>query len=293
MALRARKPEIKEARLKALLYADKGAGKTHFCCSLPDTYYIDTEGLEHYPQLVDMLKKNGGELVYMTELNDIIKEVQELLATKHRFKTLIIDSISFPYAWLAQMEVDRLVKQSKAPIEGTEYGANLAKAKRLTFQLGILLSRLDMNVVVVAHEKSKFVDNKDVGKTFDITDKLAYSLGAVLNLKLMGDNRKLFIEKSRYAELKTGNYIDFNDGYGVMKSLFGESIFVRDMKPEQLATPNQIKELNRLIELLNIPEETVNKLITTASATCKEEMSEAFTQKAIDKLLLNLQGEAA
>ena len=292
MGLRAKRPEIKEVRLKALMYAAPGAGKTHFCCSIPETYYIDTEGLEDSPHLVKMLKSNGGEIVYLTELSEIIKEVQELLSVKHNFKTLVIDSVSFPYAWLAQMEADRLVK--KAPhTEGTEFGANLSKAKRMTFQLGILLSRLDMNVIVIAHEKSKFVDNKDMGKTFDITDKLAYSLGAVLNLKLQGQFRKLFIEKSRYSELKTGDHIDFDNGYEIIKGLFGEEIFQREVKIEPMASKDQIKELNRLITLLNIPEDKVNKMITNAKATSMEEISESLAQKAIDKLLLTLQGEAA
>ena len=289
-ALRAKPPEVKEARLKVLLYADKGAGKTHFCCSIPEAYYIDTEKLEDYPRFVKMLKSNGGQLVYLTELSEVIKEVQSLLLNKHSFKTLVIDSISFPYAWLSQLEVERLVK--KAPhTEGTEFGANLSKAKRLTFQLGILLSRLDMNVIVVAHEKSKFADGRDLGKTFDVNDKLAYSLGTTLNLRLMGGARKLFIEKSRYEELKTGDLIDFEDGYKVIKSLFGENIFLREAKTEPLITKEQLTQLNKLIDALKIPEEQVNKLITNGNATCLEEITEEFAQKAINKLLNNLRGE--
>lgn len=289
--LRAKKPEVKEARLKVLLYADKGAGKTHFCCSMPDTYYIDTEGLEDYPHLVNMLRDNGGELVYLTEISEIIKEVQALLSTKHEFKTVVIDSISFPYAWLAQNEAERLIKSSPKEIEGTEYGANLAKAKRLTFQLGILLSRLDMNVVVIAHEKSKFIDGKDMGKTFDINDKLAYSLGAVWNLRLMGKIRKLFVEKSRYSEIKTGDLIDFDQGYEAIKSLFGESIFLRDAKSEPLITPDQISEIRHLFEVLKISDEQVNKMLTNAKAIKLEEVSEVYAKKAIDKLLSNLKGK--
>ena len=292
MALRAKKPEVKEARLKVLLYADKGVGKTHFCCSFPDAYYIDTEGLEDYPHLVGMLESNGGQIVYLNEITEIIKEVTELLSTKHSFKTLIIDSISFPYAWLSQAESERLAKKSPNT-EGTEFGANLAKAKRLTFQLGILLSRLDMNVLVVAHEKQKFIDNKDAGKTFDISDKLAYSLGAVWNLRLLGKQRKLFVEKSRYSELATGDFIDFDQGYETIKSLYGENIFIREVKTEKLATGEQIKELTRLIDLLKINEEVVGKLLTNAKAATFEQMTEVFAQKAIDKLLLNLQGVAA
>lgn len=292
MALRAKKPEVKEARLKTLLYADKGAGKTHFCCSIPETYYIDTEGLEHYPHLVKMLRDNGGELLYVTDIGEIIKEVQSLLSTKHSFKTLVIDSISFPYAWLCQTEADRLAKKSPHT-EGTEFGANLAKAKRLTFQLGILLSRLDMNVFVVAHEKTRYVDNKEVGKTFDVNEKLAYSLGSVWNMRLIGQSRKLFVEKSRYSELKTNDIIEFDDGYQKIKSLFGENIFLREVKTEKLITPEQIKELTRLFNLLKVSDESINKMLANAQAVSIEEISESYAQRAIDKLLLNLKGEAA
>lgn len=290
--LRAKKPIIKQARIKTLLYADKGAGKTHFCCSIPNTYYIDTEGLEHYPHLVGMLNENGGEIVYLAEITEIIKEVQSLLSTKHSFKTVVIDSISFPYAWLAQMEAERLMKKTPNT-EGTEFGANIAKAKRLTFQLGILLSRLDMNVIVVAHEKAKFVDNKDAGKTFDINDKLAYSLGAVWNLRLQGTHRKLFVEKSRYSELKTGELIDFDDGYNIIKELFGENIFMREINIEELITEQQINDLQHLFNILRISEEQVNKTLTIGGANSIEELTKAFAKQCIDRLLPKLQGVAA
>jgi AAA domain len=293
MALRAKKPEIKEARVKALIYADKGAGKTHFCCSIPDTYYIDSEGLEDYPHLVNMLKENGGDLVYLTELSEMIKEVRELLSTKHNYKTLVIDSISFPFGWISQLEAERL--QMKTPTsEGTEFGANLAKAKRLIFQLGILLSSLDMNVIVVAHEKTKYMDNKEIGKTFDINDKMAYSLGAVWHLRLQGKSRKLFIEKSRYAEMETGALIDFNEGYEVIKSIFGEQIFKRESKAKQLATTDQLKECKRLIQDLHISDEIIQKMIITAKSQSLEDIESEKMQDFINKMKKKfLQGEEA
>lgn len=292
MALRAKKPEVNEPRLKALLYADKGVGKTHFCCSFPDCYYIDTEGLEDYPQFVDMIRTNNGDLIYLTDLHEIIKETKELLSVKHNYKTVIIDSISFPYGWLAQIEAERLVQKSPNT-EGTEFGANLAKAKRLTFQLGMLLSRLDMNVIVVAHEKSKFVDNKDAGKVFDINEKMAYSLGSVLNMRLYGKTRKLFVEKSRYTQLKTGETLDFDDGYNVIESLFGKEIFTRESKAVELATKEQIKEITRLIELLKVPEETVQKWKMGAKTESFDTMEREKIQKWIEYLTSKLKGEAA
>lgn len=290
MVLRAKKPVVKSPRLKVLLYSGEGAGKTHFCCSFPDTYYIDTEGLDDYPHFGEMIEKNGGDIIYLTELNEIISEVRDLISTKHNYKTLVIDSISFPYGYLAQMEVDRLIKKSPNT-EGTEFGANLAKAKRLTFQLGILLSRLDMNVIVSAHERIKYQDNKEIGKTYDITDKMAYSLGAVWNLKIMGQNRKLFINKSRYPLLKTGDSIDFNDGYKTIENLFGEFIFRKECLSEELASIDQIEEFNRLSILLNVSEERINKLLTNSKSTTLKEMSKSNIQKCIDHFNLQIKGD--
>lgn len=290
MGLRAKKAVAKESRFKALLYASPGAGKTHFCCTIPNTYYIDSEKLEDYKKFVDMLEKSNGDLIYLTELEDIINEVFELLSTKHSYKTLIIDSLSFPYAWLSQSEAERL--SNKAPTtEGTEYGANLSKSKRLTFKLGILLSRLDMNVIVVCHEKPRFVDNKDVGVIYDITNKMAHSLGTVLNLKLLGDKRKLFVDKSRYTEIKNASVIDFDHGYETLKSIFGENIFVRESKAEELITPEQIKQLTHLINTLKIPEEALHKALAKVQASEIKDMSKVSAEKYINHLKSKIQGE--
>lgn len=283
MALRAKKPTVKQTRFKALVYATHGVGKTHLCCSFPGVYYIDTENLEDYPHFVKMIIDNKGDLIKLNEISEIINEVKELLQTKHKYKTLVIDSISFPIGWLSQLEAERL--QKKAPsTEGTEFGANLAKAKRLVYQLGILLSRLDMNVIVVSHEKTKYEKGEEIGKSFDVNDKLAYSLGAVLHMQLRGTSRKLRIEKSRYKQLKTGETIDFDDGYAVLEKAFGKDVFVRESKEQTLATKEQIGRLQGLIRTLNVPMETTNKWLQGAEASDFSEMESVKIEKCIEHL---------
>lgn len=163
MALRAKPPVLEPNRFRALIYGNTGVGKTHFVASMPNVYYIDTEGMSKYKKFVDMLKENKSFLIQLFDLQEIINEVKELISVKHDYKTLVIDSISIPCAHLANLEVDRLVKKTPSS-EGTEFGANLAKVKRLIFQLGILLSRLDMNVIVTAHEKTKYEKSIEIGK---------------------------------------------------------------------------------------------------------------------------------
>jgi len=292
MTLRAKKPTMKEVRFKTLIYGDKGTGKTHFCCSFPEPYYIDTEGLEDYPHFKEMIIENNGDLISLPHLEEIIEEVKSLISLKHHYKTLIIDSISFPYGWLTQTEIERLTKKSPNT-EGTEFGANVAKAKRLTYKLGILLSQLDMNIVVIAHEKIRYVDGKEVGKTFDINDKLAYTLGAVLRLQLQGKSRKLFVEKSRYKELETSSTINFDEGYKIIENLFGKDIFHRESKNIEIATDSQVEELNKLISEHNIPEKIIQSWLTKAEAKAFEFMEKEKIQKCIDYVKSKVISEAA
>lgn len=292
MALRAKKPKVEKPRFKALVYSNTGVGKTHFCCSFPNTYYIDTEGVQDYDHFVNMILDNKGDIVVLKDVTEIINEVKELLSVKHDYKTLVIDSLSFPCGLLSNLEAERLSKKAKDS-EGTEFGANLAKGKRLTFHLGILLSRLDMNVIVTSHEKTRYIQGAEVGKTYDINEKMAYSLGTILNLRQQGNSKKAFVEKSRYPQLPTGAIIDFDNGYEVIKETFGEDIFTNESVVEKLASQEQISELKRLISDLNVSDENVQKLLIKADSQRIEEINTDIIQKYIDGLKARVQGEAA
>lgn len=292
MALRAKKPELKQTRFKALVYGNAGAGKTHFCCSFPAPYYIDTEGLEDYEHFQKMIIANNGDLIKLNHMEEIIEEIKALISTKHEYRTLIIDSISFPYTWLAQAEIERLTKRSPNT-EGTEFGANVAKGKRLAAKIGILLSQLDMNVIVISHEKTKYEGGKEVGQTFDIHDKLAYSLGAVLRMQKMGKSRKLFIVKSRYNQLIGDTMIDFDEQYPTIENLFGKEIFHREAVSVEMATEEQLKELDKFIIDMNVNEDLQKKWLKSANATAFEFMDKEKIQKIIEHLKSKIVGEAA
>lgn len=291
MALRAKKPILEPNRFRALIYGNKGVGKTHFTVSIPSVYYIDTEGSLKYKRFVEKLEANKSDSVALYELEEIIKEVKELISTKHDYKTLVIDSISFPYNLLSHLEVERLTKKNPDK-EGTEFGANMAKAKRLTFHLGILLTRLDMNVIVTAHEKTKYLDGKEMGKEPDVNEKMGYALGTQIHLRLQGKAVKAFVEKSRYSELKNQELIDFDDGYGVIKKLFGEEIFLREAVKEELATEVQIKEVRRLQELLNYSEENLQKWLISKHSHSLDEVKASDIERLIEFFNTKIKGAA-
>ena len=289
MPLRAKPPITKASRFQALVYSNRGVGKTHFCCSFPNAYYIDTEGLESFDHFTNMLKKNKSDIIRLNDISEIIKEVKDLMSTKHSYKTIIIDSITFPIHLMANMEAERLAKGGK---EGTEFGANLAKVKRLTFELGMLLTRADLNVIITAHEKTKYEKNVEVGKSSDVNEKMEFSLGTVIHLRRLGEKVKAFIEKSRYPELKTFELIDFDNGYETLCDRLGRNLFEREVKLEELATPEQIEEFKRLVTLLNVPDEVQQKYIINARGTTIEQMNAEIMQKTINHLKSKVSGES-
>ncbi len=232
----------------------------------PDSYFIDTEGLQNHPHFVEMLVSNRSDLARINELSEIIAEVKTLLSTNHSYKTLVIDSISFPFHLLANMEAERLATKSKGMTEGTEFGANMAKAKRQVFELGMLLSRLDMNVLVTAHEKTKYQNGEEIGKVSDVSEKMEYALGSVLHLRRQGKNVKVFVEKSRYTALPTAEMLDFNQGYDLMCERLGKQIFEKASSPEVLTTPEQLTEVQTLIQNLNVPDDWLQKKIASYRA---------------------------
>lgn len=290
MALRAKKPVVKEARFQVVVYANRGVGKTHFCCSFPNTYYIDTEGLEKHPHFVEMLVTNNSMLARINDLSEIIQEVKQLLSTKHEYRTLVIDSVTFPFHLMANMEAERL---SKGGSEGTEFGANLAKAKRLTFELGMLLSRLDMNVIVTAHEKVKYEKNVEIGKVSDINEKMEYALGSVIQLIRAGTKVKARIDKSRYTALKTYEMIDFDNGYEVLCDRIGKNVFETESIPIELANTEQLEKLKHYVKVLNVPEEWLNKKIASFGAVSADQISQVDMQSLLDLMLERLNKKEA
>src|SRR6186713_1555758 len=92
MALRARKPEAVQKRLKLFMFGPAGVGKTTAAIQFPNSYIIDCErGAENYDKLITA----SGSAVYQTnDMNDVIAEVKALLTEKHDFRTLVIDPIT-------------------------------------------------------------------------------------------------------------------------------------------------------------------------------------------------------
>ncbi len=281
MALRAKTATVTTKRLKALFFGDAGVGKTTAAISFPKTYLIDTEKGSVNDQYVKLLNDNGGVVFHTQDFDELVAEVRSLLTEKHDYKTLVIDPLTTLY--------NDLLEKSEREV-GNEFGRHYAHSNKKMKQLLNLLVRLDMNVVITCHSKNEYGQNLAImGKTYDGYKKLDFLFDLVFEIQKRGKERVGVIKKSRIETFPDGDTFPFS--YAEISKRYGAESLEKDAVPEVLATPEQITELKRLIELLKTPEETVDKWLAKSNSSELSEMPQLAVAKCIEYLQKEINGK--
>lgn len=258
---------VEPSKPKILIYGRPGVGKTFGALDFPNCYYCDTEGganLEHY---IQKLKKSGG--VYFgpeqgsQDFASVIEEVKSLATENHNYKTLVIDSISKIFNSEITDEYEKM-RHAGRDLAKT-FGAEKKPAVKLQSSLMQWVEKIDMNVVLVAHEKQEWANDKVVGTTFDCHEKMGYELHLALNIMKMGDSRKAFIKKSRLLGFPEGQSFDW--GYDEFSKRYGKEVIERASTQLIIATQAQLKELAELLEVVKLPEGLTDKWLKAASVS--------------------------
>lgn len=281
MALKAKKPAMIESRLKALFYGNAGVGKTMAAIQFPKPYIIDTEGSTNKPQYVKAIEKVDGAVLMTVDFDEMVNEVRELLTTKHEYKTLVIDSLTLLY--------NDLLEKAERKV-GTDFGRHYGEANKRMKQLLNLLFRLDMNVIITSHSKNEYGQNLAIlGQTFDCYKKLDYLFDLVFEIQKRGKDRVGLVKKSRIESFPDSDHFPFS--YEEIANRYGRAVLERDAVAQELADSEQVKEINRLIELLKVPEETYTKWLEKGTSERWEDMPKDAIQKCIDYLQSKIKGE--
>lgn len=294
MALRGVKPQAIEKRLKALFYGAAGVGKTTAAIQFPRPYLIDTERGAENDQYAKLLEKSGGAIFQTTDFDELLNEVKALLTERHNYKTLIIDPLTTLYSDLCEKWATKLAKQSKDPnSDGMEFQRHRDRADAQIKHLFKLLLRLDMNVIITSHAKVKWEkingDFKEAGNTFDCYKKLDYLFDLVFEVQKRGSERIGIVKKTRIEAFKDAEQFPFS--YETIAEKYGRSVLERDAVAEQLASKEQCAELKRLIELLKIEDEIIQKWLDKNNAETIEEMNTDCVQERINLLQAKIKGE--
>lgn len=290
MALRGKKPEHIEKRLKMLLYGPAGVGKTTAAIQFPKPYLIDTERGAENDQYVSALQKAGGAYFATSDPDELISEVTTLLSEPHDYITLVIDPLTVIYADLLDKAAEEV---------GTDFGKHKGPADRKVKHLLNLLLRLDMNVIITSHAKARWERAKDskgkdtvieAGITFDCYSRLDYLFDLVLEVGKRGKERVARVIKSRIESFGEAEVFPFS--YGAIADKYGREVLERKATAQALATKEQVIELRRLIEVLKTPKDVYDKWLDKAGAETFAEMPADSIGKCIDYLRGLVKGAA-
>lgn len=280
--LKAKDPSsVEPSKPKILIFGRPNTRKTIESLGFPCPYLIDTEGGADFNFYKDALKKRGGAYLGPKDgacnFEEIINQIQALATEKHNYKTLIIDSVSKPFNNVITNESVRLGDKDA-------FGASKKPAYLAIKRLICWLDRLDMTVIMTAHEKDLWKDQKVVGETFDCYEKLEYELHLLLHIKRQGTSSKAYIRKTRLGGFPLDE--SFPWSYEEFSNRYGKEILEKEANPVVLANQDQVFELNRLVDLLKTPQDTIEKWLSKANAETFEEM----TKEQVDGCIKHLKG---
>lgn len=249
----------KPSKPKILIFGKPGVGKTWASLDFPSCYYIDTEGGADLAHYTDKLKKSGGFYLGPKDgANDfsvVTEEIITLATTPHQFRTLIIDSYSKLMGTQIATDHERMEKAGR-DMEKT-FGAEKKPAINWTRRWLRWFEKLDMNVILICHEKDEYKDGKILGQTFDGWDKLAHELHLALQIIKTGSSRKARVTKTRLLGFPDAEVFDWS--YDAFAERYGKDIIEAASAPVEMSTPEQAQRYTDLMQVVKVDQKILDK----------------------------------
>lgn len=287
-ALRAKPPEkAKPSKPKIVIFGPPKVGKTWGALDFPCCYYIDSEGGANLPHYTEKLTKSGG--VYLgpedgaNDTKVVGEQIIALATTQHKYRTLVIDSFTKIYNTEIQVEYDRMSEQRYTDMTKS-FGAEKKKAIAFARRCVAWFDKLDMNVILICHQKDLWKGGEVVGQTFDAWEKLEYELHLTLQISKQGPSRKAKVHGNgtRLSQFKEGEVFDWN--YAEFAKRYGKDIMEAEAVAVQLASVEQIARIATLVEHVKLDDEDRIKWWEKAGVNSWSEMDAETIQKCINYL---------
>lgn len=258
--LRAKDPtEAKPSRPKILIFGAPGVGKTWGSLDFPNVYYIDTEGGANLGHYTAKLKASGGAYLGpddgANDFDTVIEEVQSLATTKHNYKTLVIDSYSKMFNTRVSIDHERMEEKGR-DMEKT-FGAEKKGSINATRKMLRWFEKLDMNVILICHQKALWRDGKEIGQTYDGWDKLEYELHLALRIIKTGNSRNALVTKSRLQGFPDASTFPWS--YAEFATRYGRDVIEKTTEPVKLASPEQVAQYQSLLQTLKVDPKLLEK----------------------------------
>jgi hypothetical protein len=213
----------------------------------------------------------------------VIEEVRWLQTNKHDYKTFVLDSLSYITNLGFDMEEARMVDKN----EKIMFANNRKPTMRQVRRFFSLLNNLDMTKIIICHSKDRWVgegdDRKREGVTFDGWDKLEYMLDLWCESRRIGKEAAMTVRATRFKQFPLGFEVPMS--YQAFAKFYGENTMDKAAVSIVLVTAEQIAEIKRLVEMLKISEDEVDKELTKSKVTEIEDLPSVAADAFL--LLLN------
>ena len=271
----------KPSKPKILIWGKSGVGKTFGALDFPACYYVDTEGGANLPRYTDKLKKSGG--MYFgpehgaNDFSTVTEEIITLATTKHQFRTLVIDSGTKILGTAVAAEHERMEKSGR-DMEKT-FGAEKKPALNWLRRWLRWFQMMDMNIIVICHEKDEYKDGKLTGTIPDFWDKYTYELDLSLQIMKLGGSRKARVAKTRldgFPDMES-----FEWSYEEFARRYGRDVIESTGEVVRLAAPEQLVKFKALLEVVKVDSKILEKWEENGTP---EELTEIDLEKRIEYL---------
>jgi hypothetical protein len=291
MALKATKPEPKNKRLKMLVYAPPGMGKTTMLIQFPKNYIFDMEhGTDFYSKTIN---KSESVVLHTNNPDEIMLETKELLTTSHDYFTVSFDPIT-QYVNAVQEKWTRLfVANSAKGSELQDFGPRYwgrVKSEIKAWQR--MLLNLDMNVIVTAHQKDLLGQGMvKLGVTYDAMKGDDHFFDYIFRLDKLNGKYTAFTVKERCEIDEPKKFPEFFEwSYDAFKKYYGAEIMEKKSEPVEMATSEDVIKLRGLLETVKVDEEIVNKWLTASGTDSFEQFNKDQITKCIEYLNKKIKG---
>lgn len=283
--LKAKKPTLDgPKRAKTVIFGPPKSWKTSVSATFPGCYFIDTEGgatRDSYRQkLLDVGAVYLGPEDGTLNPEFILEQIKALATERHDYKTLVLDSYTAP--WLKQIGDATEKFITKHGDDTSDFGSTKKSAIAWSRRLLNWIDRMDMNVLLIAHEKDLWKGGEMVGKTFDGWEKLSYYLDLIIRVELRGSQSYAIVNDSRHEKFPKLDSFLWN--YEEFANRYGREVLEGKSKNIELASPEQLERLNLLLEVVKVPESEIEKWFDAAKVESWAEMDAARIEKAINYL---------
>lgn len=285
MALKAQKPEVKEKRLKMFLFGPPGSRKTTSAIQFPKSVLIDMEkGSENYAETIN---KSGSVVLQTTSPDEVLEEIKALLTEKHEYKTLILDPVTIFYEstqekWTRIFEKYTTDGKNK---ELQDFGMRYWGRVKSNYKSMLrMLLRLDMNIIMTAHQKDIYGSSMNkIGVGPDSMKGDNYFFDNVFQLNVSNDRAIATTIKQRSEPLYPPRFPEqFEWSYENFCKFYGKEVIEREASPVVMASEEQVARVKQLIEVIKVPDTQIEKWFTTFDVDEWEETTGEQIQKCIE-----------